>query len=195
MTSQTEFDSDEEETFWDWCSEAYKADIIEEFVYQPESFDIFPKVEYILPTQLKTKVRYDNRELLKPMTYTPDFKITGKNLNKFHKHKLNMFLNMSAVLTDLITDYYIDVKGTFAASGGDAKFSIVQKALWHSNGIYVNKLIPSTFFYFAWLPEPTRETEDIIWTDYREFKDHDRPRAKRAKFKCCKTLKELNNDK
>jgi len=85
----------------------------------------------------------------------------------------------------------IDTKGTFGRNKDAEKFPLIQKSLWHSKGIYANKVIPKHFFKQSWLPMPISKKEDPIWTDYKVLKNGTiKPQRKRSAYKNCLTYEE-----
>ena len=66
-------DSKEEVYFSWWLDELQMAGFIRRWYYQAFSFSLSDRVQYKVKKPLKTKVRVDDKLLLHPHTYTPDF--------------------------------------------------------------------------------------------------------------------------
>lgn len=187
------FDSDEEFMFYCWLLEAKQVGIIEEFYIKPVTYNIFERVPY---TYLKTSiskikkmrtVKEKEGTLLHPWSYTPDFLVVG-DLSIFHTgtHKIT-----HPIWKEYKQSYVIDTKGTGANHGDDKKFPLIQKALWHSKGIYANKLVPKYFFKNAWLPMPVLKEKDLVWTNQVKLKSGKvKEQLKRSAFRKCMTFKE-----
>lgn len=146
-----DFDSVEELEFYHWCVEAKNKGIILGFIYQPPSYTLSTKKTYTVPKQLKTKIRYDEKTLLRPHVYTADFMLysePGTNMDKFPNY---IFIGSGG-------EILIDVKGTFNMYGGDRELSINQKWLYDKFDIYVNKVVPEKLFKATWVPEKVRYT-------------------------------------
>ena len=142
------FPSDEEAFFYAWCEEAKKHCIIRDFEHQPESYLLSLSKSYrALNTKLKKKVAYVDRELLKAHKYTGDFMVKTNYPMPFKK----LFQNDDMVL--------VDTKGTHQDHDGGRSFSINQKWLYQSYGIYVHKVVPEEFFQKTFVPELARYTE------------------------------------
>lgn len=144
-----EFDSAEEEAFYNWCLEAKSLGLITKIKYQEPVINILEKKYYIEEKQLKTKIKKSERVLCNGLSYTPDFYIEG-DLSLFHttKNKLLKFNNY----------YLIDIKGSFLGGDRATKFNLLQKVIYEINGEWINRLIPNDFFKVAWLPMPYKET-------------------------------------
>ncbi len=183
--TRDDFDSDEEFMFYCWLLEAKTAGVIDSFMVKPPSVEIFSSVGYEWEKQLKTKTKIIKGELLKPWRYAADFQVIG-NLKQFHTgtHKIvDSFPTPNA--------FIIDTKGTGARFKDNSKFPLIQKALYHSKGIYVNKIVPEYFFKNAWLPMPITTKDDFLWTNLQCLKSGKiKPQKKRGAFKDCKTYYE-----
>jgi len=183
------FDSDEEFIFYCWLLEAQKVGVVKDFQIKPYSIEIFKPVTYTWEKTTISKVKKIKKtkevegELLKGWTYTPDFIVYG-DLSQFHTgtHKIVKHINGY---------YIIDTKGTGANFKDSSKFPLIQKALYHSKGIYVNKIVPEYFCKNAWLPMPVLKQDDKVWTNYQVLKNgRIKDQKKRSAFKDCKTFKE-----
>jgi hypothetical protein len=175
-----EFDSEEELCFYAWCIEARREGIITEFEYKPPSIEIYPTAKYTFNKQLKTKVKVIEGTLLQDWNYSVDFKVYG-DLSAFYTG-INKLVPTDGV-------YWIDTKGTYSLFKDTEKFPLIQKALYHSKGIYANKLIPHKFFSKSWLPKPILQKGDPMYTDYKVLKNGTvKKQVPRSKYKKCKQL-------
>lgn len=145
-----EFKSQEELEFYHWLCEAKEYGFIENFAYEPKSYDLSPKQTIKVVKKLKTKEKIVEKHLFHPHEYTPDFIFTIGEKWPLLKGKDK--------LVDSNDGMVIDVKGTFQQHDGSRSFSINQKWVYEKYGIYVNKLIPKKFFKITWVPEKCRYT-------------------------------------
>lgn len=182
--STNQFDSPEESMFNQWCVEAKRHSILFYYQFHPDPIEIYPKTTYCITKHLKTKTKEVDYQLLARLTYTPDFHLGG-NISQYFTTKDKLLNNKGELVPEYYNTYYIDVKGTFSKFGDSKQFSIIQKALYHSRGIYVNKLVPERFFKNAWVPEPVLDKGDLIWCNKK-----DGTQQLRSRFKGCKTYKE-----
>jgi hypothetical protein len=142
------FDSKEEEYYTQWLIELAEQGYIKEFHIQPEPYEIFPTV----------KLEFDGKEksVMRGMTYTADFKII------WHKKAKDIFFfnedtKISSFTKELKSRHFaqyseeceayvsiVDVKGTFASRHNSTliKFPLIQKIMYHTKGIYINKIMP-----------------------------------------------------
>lgn len=163
-------DSIEECDFFEWCVEAAKLGIIQDFEYQPSSIQLFDAVDY-------TAFNGKKRSLFREHKYSPDFSITfipenAQVLCKEFKVPYQDINNKSFQV-------YLDVKGTFQRGDGGRSFSINQKWVYQKAGIYVVKVIPKDFFFVCGCPTncfTTRKTN-----------------KKRKAFEQCKCISEIFN--
>lgn len=160
-------DSNEEVAFIHWCEELYKLKLIDidfNIFYQPDSYELIPKVKYFEGKKERTLLREHN--------YTLDFIIIMTE---------ELYSLFPALQKYLISSQdkkcYIDIKGTFNKNGGDRTFSINQKLMYNRYELYVNKIIPDKLFQLSFLPEKERYSP----------KKH----QLREKYKDLKTLKEI----
>ena len=180
--------SKDEEIFATWCKEALAKGHIEAWEYEPETIEIFPKATITVTKQLKTKIKYEDKTILQPLSYTPDFIIEAM-LDVFMPSLLNTSMENSSHYNYFAErqTYMIDIKPSGYTKFNDSKsFSIVQKALWHSQGIYVNKVRLDKFLAAAWVPEPVLDKGDLVWCN----KDKHGNRRLRSDFSGLKTYKQ-----
>ena len=197
------FDSDDEEIFYNWCVEAKNHGIIHSFVFHPEPIEIYPEAIARVQKQLKTKVKIEEKTILRPVTYQADFLIIG-DISIFNKgftyardkiftidmqepvQPEEMIYQYGQKHAVTLPKFLIDTKPSgFTKFNDDKSFSIIRKALWHSKGIYVNKLRLDKFFSSAWLPMPVLDKGDKVWTNPGSS-----PRRKRSTYKFFNTYNE-----
>lgn len=127
-----QFDSPEEREFYWWCEEALDIGLIWSFEFHPK------QIELSLP------VKVGKKSLLRAHTYTPDYLLYSEGT-----------LSPLYPTTELI---YVDVKGGFSLYNNHREFSVNQKWIYQKHGVYVNKVVPETFFKQMWVPEKARLT-------------------------------------
>ena len=138
---RTDVKSDEEWSAVLWLREAVRVRLVEKWEYEPRSFELFPPATFTEPKQLKTKSKTVERCLHRGASYTPDFYITftdeGRRL-MFKTFKKSILSGASAANNEV----WIDIKGTFNPNDQPRYFSIIQKAMFHVNGIWVSRIVP-----------------------------------------------------
>ena len=147
-----EVDSNEEWHFFNWLDEAKELGIVINYEYQPKSFELTPKYTY--------QAYIDNREkhLMRPHIYTCDFII---NFNLDYIKYLAKIFKISKKQVDeegRNIKVYIDIKGTFDRHGGSRLFSIHQKLVYDKYNIFVEKVVPKTFFKKAGISKNNLKT-------------------------------------
>lgn len=150
------FDSQEELYFWWWASELLELGIITQIKYQPKSFELFNGADVKYLELMKTKTKQRSVKLLGDHKYTADWLIFW-NMN-VHRY---LFVGHQEVLNDSFKNYpfvanyseakkaffsVIDVKGTFNQNDAWRRFSIDQKWVFQTTGIYVQKIITHPAF-------------------------------------------------
>ena len=141
----TDADSKEEVYFSWWLDELLAAGYIESWAYHGRTFNLSDRVQYQVKKALKTKVRVDDRLLLNPHTYTPDFVI------KWNKKSEGVFYNNVESGKDLREcpivaqddESHIDIKPKAWGRGDSfmALFSVRQKWVFDKHGIYVQPVV------------------------------------------------------
>lgn len=124
-----------------WLREATEHRLVLNWQYEPESFELFPPATYPEVKQLKTKEKLVARCLHRGASYTPDFILT---LTKDGKRMLFDTFK-AAILSDTLSSGYeiwIDVKGSFNPNDQPRYFSVIQKAMYHINHIWVLRITP-----------------------------------------------------
>lgn len=140
-------DSEEERDFVRWLNEAKELSIINDFQYQPPSFELFDSVRYV-------NVDGKDKSLFKSHVYSTDFLVTFDG-NK--QHELAKELNVSYDQLSSECSVYIDTKGTFNRNA--RSFSTDRKWVWQKFKIFIYELVPVKFFKKFGVPERCRMTE------------------------------------
>ena len=123
------YDSQEEIEFSIFLDEAIQYKLIKKYIYQPPSYELSPKMSY-KDIRGKTKT-------LRAHKYTADFLIYPNELFNELNHSL---------VPNKDGTYLIDIKGLFNKNGGDRILPIHQKWLYSKYNIFVNKVVPESFF-------------------------------------------------
>jgi hypothetical protein len=173
MYGGVEYASREEIYFRWFCNDLVKSGHIKHFVYQPDSMVLIPKAKYWWTKQNKKSVTDREGNLMDSLGYTADFLITwSKKGVKKYVYVLNMenisvrSKNRKPFVAIRDKDYpddslvsYIDVKGNFGQHGDAVKFPVLQKIIYFTKGIYVEKIVPEKLFKKTFYPSR------YIWTD------------------------------
>lgn len=160
------YDSKEEVWFAMWLAELEKAGYIASWVKNVRSMILTKglKVPYKRVTQLKTKVKVEDRQkiLLNPSEYTPDFRVhfTEKGHDLFCSwitiHDLNpnalFFTNNDGIQQKDIPMYVFEVKPNFDQNNMERLFRNNQKFVWDKHQIFVNLVEPVSLFKKTFLP-------------------------------------------
>jgi len=144
---EEQWDSITEACMAAWLHEAKALGYVDDFYCQVE-FVLSAGVAHTVRKQLKTKVKLVERTLLQPARYTADFVVALTRacvVDRFREAGLlvagasgerNIYsTNDSAI-------YVVDVKGERCPATQAGKFSLTQKFLHETTGVYVNKLVP-----------------------------------------------------
>lgn len=148
-------DSNEEWCMFHWVKEMKEHGLLLDFTYQPQSYELSPKYEYVsYPPKFNKKGEMKSKFLMHPHIYTADFKLVFDASN----YKLMEYLSQAfKIRTDDVKDgkveLVIDVKGTFMSNDGGRSFSINQKLMMMVHNVYVNKLIPKAAFKKLGVPK------------------------------------------
>lgn len=153
------FQSEIEKEFYEWLIEAQATGLIKDIKYEPYTLEIIPKIIYKYKKYHKKKSpTIKDRELLKPMKYTPDFEFkVHYSLMKVLDHSL---LTRSGLHYSMGDNEWYDVIVDIKSSSGNKfnnnrsalSFPLKQKALFMIHGIYINKVIPNNIFKISWCP-------------------------------------------
>lgn len=175
-----DFDSKEEVDFQKWIEEGISAGLIDQYKYKPENWNLIDPVKIQIRKELKTKIKFVDKNLLRELTYEPDFKIIFNDI--FWETFGDSVLFRAKKIDDIILNsqnVFIDVKGIYNQQDAHRRFSVIQKVVFDKLGIYVNKVVPQSFFKMTWVPE------DVAYMANRKI------RTRRKPFVKCKLLKEI----
>jgi len=146
MVSTSQFDSYEEFEFNLWIQEAKEHGLITNPVYQPASFILSGGVKVSFEKKLKTKTKIIEKTLLQPHIYTADW-------------SFDLCIQFPpSIFWPVTGKVWIDIKGDWQNRGAKQEFSINRKWVFEKYGIYINKIVPKTFFQKTWCPELLRIT-------------------------------------
>lgn len=134
-------DSQEEVDMLNWLNEAKHLGIINDFRYQPPSYQLSDPVKY-------KDVAGKERSLYREHQYTTDFMLEF-NPNRQLELAKELKVSYEALSADSCS-VFIDVKGTFNRNA--RSFSTDRKWLWQKFKIYIYELIPQKFFKLFGVP-------------------------------------------
>lgn len=138
-------DSKEEVHFSWWLDDLMKAGYVDDWTYQPQTFDLSPPIAYTVRKELKTKTKMIQKSLLQAHTYTPDFWImwSPKAHYLFYQNidDNNDLKKCLAIAQN--HESFIDVKPVVFGRGNSffEVFKNNQKWVWMEHGIYVQPLV------------------------------------------------------
>lgn len=193
------FDGVSECCFYCWCKEAEELGVIERFEMQ-QNFHLYDgSYYYVGDGSMKAKNR---RTLLQGASYTSDFTIfrdvMSDDIRGLKAPTLWYDHAKSDGFMGAWNRWVIDVKGAHMAAGSAATFSLTQKAMWHINKIYVNKVVvgradkvseatkAKTFFRLNGLP--SQLPPDCYLLDGSGLRQ-----PWRSMFEGCKSISEVYN--
>lgn len=154
------FDSREEVWMAMWLEEMKKNKYVEYWDRTTLPYILIDPVQhaYEKVTVLKTKVKKEwrNFTLLNDLSYTPDFHIrwTTEGFDKFVS-VIGQNINPKSwffAYDSYTKDTYVEVKPIFDQNGKTARFSIIQKIMWHVRNIFVDLIIPEKLFEGTFMP-------------------------------------------
>ncbi len=132
------FDSEEEVEFYHWLEEALRHGIISEFKFHNDVFKLMENQRVVCDKSM----RKQGFLTLQDVEYQLDFKMIATD----------KFFEMTKKLVPASDGWiYIDTKSEY--TGNDSVFSIKQKLMYQQHGLYVNRVVPLTFFKETWRPE------------------------------------------
>lgn len=155
------FDSNEELVFSWYLNELKDRNIVDNWIYQPNSFILSYPFERTVKKVLKTSEKYVKKAFLRGHTYKADFAITW---NKEFKDKIFFtlhgnnegkniyFVANTSKIDENIHYTLVDVKGTYNQQDAWRRFSIEQKWIFTMYGLYVQKVIPDELFKKTFTP-------------------------------------------
>jgi hypothetical protein len=137
-------DSKEEVYFSWWLDELQAAGFIRAWGYQSYSFNLSDRVQYQVKKPLKTKVRVDDKLLLHPHTYTPDFFIDWDESARglFYNNLGDMVDIKSCAIIAQDNFSRIDVKPKQWGNNSFMEaFRLNQKWTFDRHGVYVQPVV------------------------------------------------------
>ena len=148
-------DSQEEWCMFNWIKELKERNLLLDYVYQPEHYDLSPKYEYIPYPVVKNKKGETRKKfLMHPHVYTADFKLMfDANNMKLMEYLSQVFKLRVDDVKDGVLTLVVDVKGTFMSNDGGRSFSINQKLMMAVHNIYVSKFVPKVAFKKLGVPK------------------------------------------
>lgn len=138
-------DSEEEVQLVQWINEAKDLSVINDFIYQPESYTLFDSVKY-------TDIDGKSKTLFQKHQYTTDFCITF-NPN-IQTELAKEFKVQKWQLSSAEVSAYIDVKGMFNQT--KRSFTTDRKWVYDKFKVFIIELIPQKFFAKFGCPEEAR---------------------------------------
>ena len=125
------FDSKEELDVFEWILEAKEIGFVDEYEYQPKSFELYEGLK-----------NERGKFVVRPHVYTADFRLTftDKWIEFRKMNKIKVFDKLDE------KNIYIDVKGSWSLYDDGRSFQINHKWTLSKYGIYVWKIIPIKFF-------------------------------------------------
>ena len=157
-----------EEIYFNWfCNDLKKTGHIKYIIYQPETLTLIDKPKYYWRKRNVKSITEKTGNIIDSLAYTPDFQITwskkGIEQYVYILNEENMSIRSRArkpfvairdkdyPLDSLVS--YIDVKGSFGRHGDAVKFSLLQKIILYTKGIFVEKIVPEKLFKKTFYPE------------------------------------------
>lgn len=158
------FDSMEEVEIYMWLQVCLNHGLIHDMGYHTSTFPLAEKKTYqIKKTFKKREPKYEERTLLHPHTYTPDFTLTyiPEDMAPQPPPLRNIWPHAWRFVS-LIGAYFahIEVKADYVTRRleSDARFSLNQKWMMQRHDIYVQKVQPMKLFKKTFLPSLARHT-------------------------------------
>lgn len=160
------FDSDEEVFFAMWLEELKNHGYVADWrkMYHPMILTTGLKVPYKKITQLKTKIKVEDKEktLLNPSEYTPDFRVyfTEKGyenlaswiaVGDFNPSSLFYAENNGEQKKEMVM-HVVEVKPAFDQQNMERLFRNNQKFVWDKHKIFVNLIEPIALFEKTFVP-------------------------------------------
>jgi hypothetical protein len=153
-------DSDEEMFFAAWLDEMMDHNLVFSWEKCQDAILLTPglKIPYVKTTQLKTKVKYENKEytLLRESEYTPDFKVqfTNEGFKKFVYFFREQKGNPKDFMfyTNKESEVWFEVKPSFDYQNMTRTFTNNQKFTWDVHKIFVNLIEPEELFEKTFMP-------------------------------------------
>lgn len=139
-----DYDSNEQIQFVHWLEQLIDYQIVQSYVYQPQSF------------KLSQKQQYNGKFILHPHIYTADFLI------KFNPQNFEQIKQLSKYFKFNIDDtyqFYVDVKGGYNIHDSWSMLSINNKWVWMMYRKYIYKVQIDKLFKKTFIPHKCRFTK------------------------------------
>ena len=141
--------------FYFWLLDMEQLGFLSDINYEKYTYVLAPKQIRTKLIRLKTKNKLENRTLLQPVTYTPDFtfKIEEKAYDTKLFDHIDLYENDKAMMS--LNDFFaVDVKGEFAGKTNSTQytFPIKQKVTYHLHKVFTNKMIPKKLINDTFVP-------------------------------------------
>ncbi len=167
------FDSKEEIYFSFFCDDLIKNGYAVSVQKNCPTYTLIEEAEYYWIKKARHGEYNVISNLLQSVKYTPDFIITwhDKALEKFvyilNKEDVSALSKKRNPFIAVIDKHYpndklktyIDVKGSFGQHGDAVKFPLLQKMMFSTHGIYVQKVVPKQLFEKTFVPERYKYTD------------------------------------
>ena len=148
-------DSNEEWCMFNWIKEMKDRGLLLGYEYQPKSYELSHRYEYVPYPEVKSKKgEVKSKFLMHPHIYTADFiiRFDANNL-KLMEYLSKSFKIRVDDVKDGVVELVVDVKGTFMSNDGGRSFSINQKLMMMVHNVYVNKVVPKELFKKLGVPK------------------------------------------
>lgn len=149
----------EEEVFFLWyLEELQEAEYVDKFTSKPHSFKLSDKVVLNFVQQGKKSSKTVPKTLLHDHIYTPDFEIVWtKKADRVFTASGGNFLGLKIPFYTDGNYSCIEVKPEFDHKAMQRFFSLNQKWVYNSKGIFVQKIIPNKIFAATFTPKKVVE--------------------------------------
>lgn len=154
------FRSTHEAYFYWWLLDLYYKGFVK-MISREKTIPLLSKRVRIEKEQLKTKVREKEAVILKPMTYTYDFKIIfneklkdilfGLIDDEFKPSKGIVFKYGNQVGENYVV--FVDVKNPYNKNNVKSTFSIIRKVVYDKHKVYVHEVEVLKLFYLTFYPK------------------------------------------
>ena len=140
---------------FNWIKEMKDTGLLLGYEYQPKSYELSHRYEYVPYPEVKSKKgEVKSKFLMHPHIYTADFiiRFDANNL-KLMEYLSKSFKIRVDDVKDGVVELVVDVKGTFMSNDGGRSFSINQKLMMMVHNVYVNKVVPKELFKKLGVPK------------------------------------------
>jgi len=140
--------SSEEMYFILWLNELSETGYIHHYDYENVTFYLSQKRNMTYTKQLKTKIKYIEKELIKGHSYSPDFDIEWNKKAKgiFFEDALDMIKNKNVPLFAMNSGLttFVEIKPVFDRLNMTREFIVNQKWVLRQDDRYINLVKPMT---------------------------------------------------